>query len=597
MKRKWGISLLLLLAIAPAILPLVLIARYGVGFANWDEWDPGIAGLYLKLHQHQFHVGDLFAFHNEHRIALPRLVFIIVNSLSHWNTIPLMLVSWLMVAITSVMMLRLIGKTVAETDRWEEMLRPRVLMLWFVANVLIFTPAQWENWLWGMGVQNFMPMMWISGGLLLAYRPTVNAWQVAVITLLAILATYSSGNGLLAWPMLGGMLAWSASWQELKAKKWRLAAFAAVGFIVLISYFWGFREKSAAAPQPHTSNPIAIAKYIGIFLGVLLCNGTTFSAYTAAYSVSSIMLLMLIGVLGYLVWLWRNFGDADVRRRIALWLIVASYGLLSATLAGMARAGSGHIQAFSSRYVTFSLYVAVSLIPLLAIISDDIGKRVGSIRSRIFLTRASSVLVSCMLVMSVLAIPQHLQAAKDVQYARRQGKAAILFSRLFPDNPWIDRVVFPRPAEILPMLDQFEQMGWIDPRFTTSDARTMIELPDQPLGAKGHLEGTYQVDEKSLGTQGWAVLLDRPSVSDGVVLTYDNEAGQPILFAYAGDRIFRADVAKSLNNVDLHYAGWEAVYPTSALPTSLKTVRIRAWAVDAELRRIAPLEGIWSINR
>lgn len=588
---------LLILALLPAAMPLVLIAQFGVNFAVWDEWDPGIAGLYVKAHHNQFQIGDLFAFHNEHRIAIPRLIFVAFNLLTHWNCIVLMLLSWTMVMATSIMMLRLMAKSVGDFDNSASMLQPRVLLLWFLVNLSMFSLTQWENWLWGMGVQNFMPMMWIAAGLLVIFRPQVKWRHTGAIVLLATLATYSSGNGLLAWPMLGGMLAWSGSWMEFRSKRWKIAAFAAAGLLVCILYFHGFNSRPSDSSTPHTLNPIEISKFVGIFLGAGLSAGIAWAPYAAAYVATCLMLVLTLNSVMQLAWLFRQAGTEALRHRMALWLCIASFGLLSAVMAGLGRAGTGTIAGFSSRYATFALYLHVALIPLIAIVSSDWRERWASKKFGIWLTRLGWALGVSLVVLQFLSIPNCLDAASIIQGTRRQAKIGIFFSRLVPSNLWLEQHVFPRPAQILPMVNDLEEMKMIQKRADSLDARRLVPPASEPLNVKGQIDATVSGADGMLTTYGWATLEDRKSTADAVALSYDTPTGEPILFAFARTNLKRDDVAAALKSRALEYAGWDVTYSFDAFPPDLKGIRVRAWAVDADRMAIAPLLGTWEINR
>src|SRR3954454_17393560 len=98
-------------AALPSILPLAMILIYGVNFPYWDEWDRSIAGMYIKAHQHQLTFGDLVRQHNEHRILIPRLIFLALNSMTHWNAIGEMIAQWVVVVLTSLLILALCRRT------------------------------------------------------------------------------------------------------------------------------------------------------------------------------------------------------------------------------------------------------------------------------------------------------------------------------------------------------------------------------------------------------------------------------------------------------------------------------------------------------
>jgi hypothetical protein len=77
----------LLIAALPAAIPPVLIALDAVNLPLVDQWQPDIAGLFLKSHDHTLGLHDFLAQHNEHRILIPRLIFFLLGLATHWNTI------------------------------------------------------------------------------------------------------------------------------------------------------------------------------------------------------------------------------------------------------------------------------------------------------------------------------------------------------------------------------------------------------------------------------------------------------------------------------------------------------------------------------
>src|SRR5208282_5635582 len=85
------------LAALPALTPLVLILHYGVDFHYFDEWTPDMTGPLVKAYHHQLTLGDILAQHNEHRVAVARLILLAINPITHWNNVENLIVAWLMV--------------------------------------------------------------------------------------------------------------------------------------------------------------------------------------------------------------------------------------------------------------------------------------------------------------------------------------------------------------------------------------------------------------------------------------------------------------------------------------------------------------------
>jgi len=79
---KWLARLAWLLP--PAALA-VLLRRNAVNVPYWDEWDDDLGGLFAKWHDGTLRLGDFWVQHNESRLVLPRLIYLLLGGFSHWN--------------------------------------------------------------------------------------------------------------------------------------------------------------------------------------------------------------------------------------------------------------------------------------------------------------------------------------------------------------------------------------------------------------------------------------------------------------------------------------------------------------------------------
>ena len=111
MGKRWTRWLWISLAASPAIVPLILIYLFGVNFHFLDEWNPCMAGLFVKAHQHQFTLADLFAQNNEHRDVIPRLLLLATNPITHWNNYAVLVMEWAIVLATSLIILNFMRRT------------------------------------------------------------------------------------------------------------------------------------------------------------------------------------------------------------------------------------------------------------------------------------------------------------------------------------------------------------------------------------------------------------------------------------------------------------------------------------------------------
>src|ERR1700733_5022285 len=161
MRKNISRGALLLLAAFPAAFALRIILLRGVDFHIGDEWDPEVGGIFIKASGHALTVGALVSLHNEHRLLVPRLLYLPLYYFTRWNNIAALVAGWVLTCGTSLVVLYLIRKLSREAT-W-----PVVAGRWFVCNVLIFSPAQGENWLSGWGLANALPGLFTMGAIAL----------------------------------------------------------------------------------------------------------------------------------------------------------------------------------------------------------------------------------------------------------------------------------------------------------------------------------------------------------------------------------------------------------------------------------------------
>jgi hypothetical protein len=568
----------------------MLVLTYGIDFPFWDEWDPNLAGLYIKFHHHQLTFADLAAQHNEHRILIPRLMLLALNSATHFNAVGEMIFEWVLICFTSAGILRLIQQT------HEDASRARVIGLWFLCNLLIFTPAQWENLIWGAGVINVMPMaliVWMLGVLRSGWRPMT---RLIVAILLAAAATYSSGNGFLAWPMGLALLAWPRA----RGNKRHMVAWLASAAVFFGLYFVGYKQPDHNGSHPYATDFLTPLNYFLNFLGAPFAFSSTYPPERTAPVIGTVMLLMLGAIALRVNQLRRENPQDEFARRAVVWLTVAFFAIGSAALAAVTRAGFTAWQAIqSTRYVTFALYLPVALVVLVPITCQDWLRRADAPRWKGWLTYAPAAAASLMILLQIFTFPNVINSCKVEYRTRYQTKAVHLLANVLPDNPMIKRLVYSDPAVARQEGNELGEMGWLRPKLITTNNAALIQETDPKKIArvKGALERGGKRSETELAVMGWAVFVDEGRPADAVFLTYDNPRGEPIIFAMAELGVRRDDVAQELGDYDFTPSGWLAVFPPSQLPADPKQVTIRAWALDTDTATAVLLPGSTTLQK
>src|SRR5215831_6499339 len=131
-------GLLRYLPFTPAILLAVLLPLYWVDVPQYDEWDS--VTLFEHLSQHTLTVGLLFKQVNEYRQFFPNVIFVALGKLTHWDLRYEMILIFIAACLISLNVRRLAALTTETSEGF-------FAVLFLVANLVIFSLTQYENWL------------------------------------------------------------------------------------------------------------------------------------------------------------------------------------------------------------------------------------------------------------------------------------------------------------------------------------------------------------------------------------------------------------------------------------------------------------------
>jgi hypothetical protein len=598
-RRALGLVALAILSMLPAVLPLMLIARDGVDVPYYDQWE--MVRPVVDAHRGIFPPTNLFAQHNEHRVVIPRLIYVLLGNLTQWRMIDDMIMTFILVCITSACVLYLCSTTTvvaAEQENGGQRSRTATVFgLWLVCNVLMFSPMQHENWLWGIGVMNVLPMMFIAAAMAVFVAPRLRTWtKMALCLLLATAATFSSGNGMLAWPLLGVLWLWSRSRPELKHKKWLVLAWVLGTIANALLYFHNY-HKPQHATVAYARSTGAVVQYIFAFLGAAVGFGTATAAVMASEIAGAIFVLLLAAITGWMLWNWWRTGkrNFDLHGRLLLWLMVAGFTVASAVLAGVTRAGFSVEQALSSRYLTFSIYLPIALVNMLFILARQQappGRRV--------VTAINTSLITTLILLTATSITYAFNSGDATRIQRLEAKGALLMINIVPENERNQAILYTTESKLRAEANELNELGWLrPPLITSSHARDILAANDPtvvPAGV-GKLEQFGRESKDRSRAIGWAVRVDRDDPADSVFLTWDRMDNDPVIFAMATMGVRRDDIAQNLNDSNYANSGWYASFPTSRLPPGNDRLRIRAWSFDVGTGKATQLDGEATLQR
>jgi hypothetical protein len=202
-----------------------------------DQWSEIITGRPVTW-------SWLYSQHMEHRILLPRLVFLADRWLAGETNRINYAVNFAIPAGLALLMF-LVSRGAGARDRWARVWAAGVclsLLLW---------AGQYQNFVWGFQVQFFGVVLAAAAVFaVLALRPD-SAWTLAWVVLLEFAAAYTLASGVLA-----GFLAIALA-VVLGRSRWFVGALVAAALVVLASYLVGY------VTPPESSDPLGAWHHVG----------------------------------------------------------------------------------------------------------------------------------------------------------------------------------------------------------------------------------------------------------------------------------------------------------------------------------------------
>lgn len=575
----WLRGLALALCLVPPVTLAALLWQNAVNVPYWDEWDDAIAGVFVKWHDGTLRLGDLWAQHNESRLVLPRVIFLALGGFGKWNLSAEVGFTFLLLALAAVMIFRL-GKGLRSAQPaagWAA---------FFLACLLLFSPAQYQALLWGMELILYLPLVFILAALLMLRASVPTPGKIVFAALMAAASTCSFSNGLLAWLVLFPAIFLRDGWAGLKAQS-RAALLWLLAFLANVAlYFQNYQfPPSPGLGTVLREHPWQVAQYVLAFLGAPLANqNSSHQAVIATIIGGAALVLFLVSA----VTIFRR-REAALVTAVLPWLTLGGYGILSAVLAASGRAAFGVEQALSPRYGIFGiclLVVLVFLFPML-VFGRESGNSSGAPSAA--LKKIVAALGVAVLLLHASAWPAAVVNLKYFSATLRQARACLRFINVLPPQPATRATLCPDDAKVRRMANLLADAGVLDYPLLSSaqlaDFRQVAAGENAPRGAVevGEISGS------NVFLSGWALAPARRDAADCVVFSREADGRAPEIFAVMDRRFARFDLVQKLGGPEYLLSGWQKTVPLADLPKG--RLALRAWSFDAETGAIAPLGG------
>src|ERR1700752_1437092 len=186
----FGKGVLIFLGVLPALFLLAEIHAFAVNVPFMDDWQ------FVPLLEHAKNGAltfqELWAPHDEHRILLPRIIIIASMFATGGDYRVQSYITFTVVAIISGCLLWLMVRVNGS--------RMSVLWAWVLANMALFSPIQFHNWLWPMQFAYFLPYTFLALCLCTLYARIPALPKFVLAAFFALAGNFSFVQGNLIWP-------------------------------------------------------------------------------------------------------------------------------------------------------------------------------------------------------------------------------------------------------------------------------------------------------------------------------------------------------------------------------------------------------------
>lgn len=581
-QTRWSVSLKKTLIIAlcalPALCAFYLMCTHWVPVPFWDEWDTPGAQL-ASYYRGSLTFAELLSQHNEHRLFFPRLVWLPMAILAGWDVRHEMVLTFCLVSLGSAGLYQLLGFSGGSPAG-----RAFVFGL---MNLLLFSPRQYETFLVGAQGQTFVPAVALIFALVMNLSRASLPRKTIVNALLALVSTYSFGNGMLLWFLVFPLQTPSPA--GFRASRWRApvfwrAVYLGIATLAVAGYFITYQH------PPHTPPVVSPMEQLPAFVCfVLVWIGSLFSVKAPAFC--GTVVLLILG--GLTIAATRQIRRTGRWQPYYSWFVLACYTLISAGIAAVARLGFDYSMAGDSRYTAFSAFFYIAIVGL--------GFSVWARGQAHWLTPriAFSAAIVCLVVIGTfwtITFKKQRHLLK-IFIAERQHLLLVLrWSEGIPQNPDIS-LLSPYPVrEVISTIRTLAEHDALRPRLVSPKLASAVkERPNTAAASTGVLDEARMEYANKLVFQGWAFVPDQNRPADCIIVGVETPDGAWNPFCVVQTGGSRPDVARHFGHAALGRAGFSGRVDATSLPRG--DIILKAWGIDLQNERAFPIAGAVSPQR
>lgn len=341
----------LMLVLLPVLVVGLYIHFFGLNIPFWDQWY--FARHLMISYKRQLTFDVLISQHNEHRPFFPRLIWLVLASLTHYNIKAELWTNFLIAIGTFTFFSRRAIRT------WQEYSANPPVLLLPLLSLLIFNLGSRESWIQGFQTVMFLGMACLIIGVFFLTDKGNSKFILSI--LLGVIANFSMVNGLFYWPLGAAILILNTNGRErlIKTVIWLIVS------AVTVAYFMNGWSSSANINFLYLlTHPIEWLAWILNFLGAPIL---------AFWYVG-----WVFGTLGVTLFfvLIAQFLHSGMWKPLLPYLAIAVFVIGTTFVISLGRMEFGLRQSTVSRYLTLSAWLWASLITMLPFIKIP-GLRIG----------------------------------------------------------------------------------------------------------------------------------------------------------------------------------------------------------------------------
>lgn len=513
-----------LLALGASLIPVLYLAYYVSSFSSAlpvnDQWD--VARFIVSVKEGQPNLRQLFNFHNEHLIVIPRLLFAGLAFVFTWDNRAECWLTFLFVATIFGLLCRIVLR---DRKRGEVV----DLIALVVAGVFLFSTTQWQNWLWGFQLAWPIPVLALTAAIPSLSWSRGNLATGVVIVAATMVAVLSMGSGFMVPLILLVILAG----RYLRSRERRLLLWLILcGGLIALSVGFFLANKPRGAGTIH----LGISSLQGI--AILLAN--PFFDYTRSVPGSLSLFLWAASVvsvvlIGLFIWFSARGYRANAFETplFSTGFALAAWAILSVTTIALARANLGFDGLAQSRYNSYAVLLPVGLLLMAVALlrkKDVPAPGHGLYRAWIFLA------------MGLAVWPLRGEASR-LQWGRDMRATYLTLSEFLKVAP-----AFPVEAELRKICPRHDRLAVIETVARNRLIRGMVppgrNVPASMIQMHDPIGNIDAIVRSESGSDliGWCAFLDARGVPDAVFLGTPNSDGSVELLAPILKRHARPDL-------------------------------------------------------